>query len=159
MSDATVTTISVSREIAAPAEVVWGMISDVPRMGEWSPETTGCEWSGGVERAAVGAKFVGRNVNGAKKWNTACTVTDCEPGSVFAFDSKSVGLPIAGWAYRFEPTDQGCRVTETWTDKRGWLVKTVSPWVSGVQDRATHNEATMTESLKQLAAAAEATTH
>lgn len=159
MSDATVTTISVSREIAAAAEVVWGMISDVPRMGEWSPETTGCEWSGGVERAAVGAKFVGRNVNGAKKWNTACTVTDCEPGSVFAFDSKSVGLPIAGWAYRFEPTDQGCRVTETWTDKRGWLVKTVSPWVSGVQDRATHNEATMTESLKQLAAAAEATTH
>ena len=68
-------------------------------------------------------------------------------GRLMARDAKSVGLPIAGWAYRFEPTDQGCSVTETWTDKRGWLVKTVSPWVSGVQDRATHNEATMTESL------------
>ena len=33
--------VSVTTEIAAPAEQVWAMIADVTRMGEWSPENRG----------------------------------------------------------------------------------------------------------------------
>lgn len=33
--------VSVSREINAPAEHVYGMVSDLARMGEWSPENAG----------------------------------------------------------------------------------------------------------------------
>ncbi len=155
MSSTHATTISISRDIAAPANVVWQMISDVSRMGEWSPETTACKWLGGADGAAVGAKFKGHNENGRRQWNTACGVTDCEAGRVFAFETKAMGLKVARWEYHFEPNDGGCRVTECWVDQRGHMVKAISPRISGVEDRAAHNEATMRQSLDRLAAEAE----
>ena len=30
--------------VDAPPEVVYGVVSDVKRMGEWSPETIKCDW-------------------------------------------------------------------------------------------------------------------
>lgn len=57
-------TVSVSREIAAGPESVWMVLSDVPRMGEFSPENTGGSWIGGATGAAVGARFEGTNSNG-----------------------------------------------------------------------------------------------
>jgi uncharacterized protein YndB with AHSA1/START domain len=41
-----VSCVSSSVHIDVPAETVWGAISDVRRMGEWSPETTSCAWRG-----------------------------------------------------------------------------------------------------------------
>ncbi len=155
MSSTHATTISISRDIAAPANVVWQMISDVSRMGEWSPETTACKWLGGADGAAVGAKFKGHNENGRRQWDTTCVVTDCESGRVFAFETKAMGLKVARWEYHFEPNDGGCRVTECWVDQRGHMVKAISPRISGVEDRAAHNEATMRQSLDRLAAEAE----
>ncbi|MFY8159652.1 MAG: SRPBCC family protein, partial [Ilumatobacteraceae bacterium] len=49
------TPVSVSVEIKAPVEKVWAMITDLPRMGEWSPENKGGEWMKGATTAAVGA--------------------------------------------------------------------------------------------------------
>ncbi len=40
--------VSVTTEIAAPAEQVWAMIADVTRMGEWSPENQGATWLRGA---------------------------------------------------------------------------------------------------------------
>lgn len=148
--------ISVEREIGAPAEAVWAMVSDVTRMGEWSPETTGCAWTGGATGPAVGARFKGVNANGKRKWSTDCKVTECEPGEVFTFHVSAVGLGVADWSYRFEPTTSGCRVTETWTDRRGWLAKRLGGPISGVADRAEHNRAGMEKTLATLATAAEA---
>ena len=37
-------TITVTRDIAAPPDELWTMVSDVTRMGDWSPETTYAEW-------------------------------------------------------------------------------------------------------------------
>ncbi|HAS09465.1 MAG TPA: SRPBCC family protein, partial [Acidimicrobiaceae bacterium] len=51
--------VSVSREIAAPPQRVWELISDITRMGEWSPETTGGKWLKGATGPAVGARFRG----------------------------------------------------------------------------------------------------
>src|SRR5687767_3091570 len=36
-------TIDKSLEIAAPAEVVWEVITDLPRYGEWNPFVLACE--------------------------------------------------------------------------------------------------------------------
>jgi Polyketide cyclase / dehydrase and lipid transport len=36
-----------SIEIHASPEAVYDLISDLPRMGEWSPENIGGEWQGG----------------------------------------------------------------------------------------------------------------
>jgi uncharacterized protein YndB with AHSA1/START domain len=147
--------VQVSRDVAAPATTVWAMISDVTRMGEWSPETTGCAWQKGASGPAVGARFAGANRNGGKKWSTGCTVVDCTPGSRFAFEVAVGPMKIARWAYDITPTDNGCRVTETWTDQRGGLVKKLGKPLSGVADRASHNRAGMEQTLERLAAAAE----
>jgi uncharacterized protein YndB with AHSA1/START domain len=147
--------VSVQREIHAPADKVWAMISDVTRMGEWSPETTGGSWLKGATGPAVGAAFKGVNQNGKKKWSTVCKVVAAEPGKSFAFRVDVGPLKVAEWGYAIAPAGDGCTVTETWTDRRGGLVKLLGKPLSGVEDRAVHNRAGMEQTLERLAAAAE----
>jgi uncharacterized protein YndB with AHSA1/START domain len=147
--------VSVTREIAAPAEQVWAMVSDVTRMGEWSPENQGAVWLGGATSPQVGAKFRGTNRIGKRKWKSLGTVTDAEPGHRFAFRVSASGIKVADWNYEVEPTATGCRVTETWIEQRpGWF-KPLSQLVTGVSDRATTNRAGMEQTLERVAAAAE----
>jgi uncharacterized protein YndB with AHSA1/START domain len=148
--------VTVSRDIAAPAKVVWGMISDITRMGEWSPENTGGTWRKGATGPSVGATFSGDNRNGSKRWSTVCTVDACEPGRSFAFTVAAGPFKVARWAYTITPTSSGCSVDETWTDMRGALIKKLGKPFSGVSDRPTHNRAGMEVTLERLAAAAEA---
>jgi uncharacterized protein YndB with AHSA1/START domain len=150
--------VSVTEEIEAPVERVWAMVSDVTRMGEWSPENESAVWIGGASTLEPGAKFRGRNRNGKKKWDTVSTVVAVEPGRQFSFRVTGTGFKVAEWRYLLEPTATGCRITETWIDQRGALVKAMSKPVSGVGDRAAHNRATMERTLEQLKAAAESAT-
>ena len=147
--------VSVHRDIAAPPDRVWSMVSDVTRMGEWSPESESATWLGGAKGPHAGAKFRGVNRNGKRKWETEATVVEAEPGRLFAFRVTAAGFKVAEWRYTFEPTDSGCRVTETWIDQRGRIAKALGKPVSGVADRATHNRAGMEKTLDQLKAAAE----
>jgi hypothetical protein len=43
-----------SIEIAAPPEVVYDLLADITRMGEWSPECYRCVWLDGATAAQVG---------------------------------------------------------------------------------------------------------
>lgn len=148
--------VSVSQDIAAPADTVWAMVSDLPRMGEWSPENEGARWLAGSSGPSLGARFRGRNRNGSRRWTTAGRVVGCEPGRLFSFRITAVGLPISEWRYEFEPYGAGCRVSETWTDLRGPITKVLGKPVSGVAERTEHNRRTMTETLRRLKEAAEA---
>jgi uncharacterized protein YndB with AHSA1/START domain len=148
--------VQVERTIAAEPKAVWAMVSDVTRMGEWSPETTGCEWVGDATGPVVGARFKGRNQKGFRHWSTICTVAEAEPGASFVFDVKSGPLDVARWAYKFEATDGGCRVTETWTDRRKKIFELISRPIMGINDRPGHNRAGMETTLERLATAAEA---
>jgi ribosome-associated toxin RatA of RatAB toxin-antitoxin module len=148
--------VSVDRVIAASPDDLWARVANVEGMSELSPENTACTWRRGATGPAVGARFKGENQNGKKKWSTDATVTDVEPGRVFAFEVKAGPFKIARWEYRFEPVDNGCRVTEVWTDQRGWVGKTLGKPVSGVEDRASHNRSTMEATLERLATLAEA---
>ena len=47
----------VSIEIAASPEAVYALVSDITRMGEWSPECRECTWANGATGPAVGARF------------------------------------------------------------------------------------------------------
>ncbi len=150
-------TASVERNIDASPQQLWEMVSDITRMGEWSPETTGCAWVGGASGPDIGSKFKGENENGRFSWNTTCVVTECEPGERFVFESRApLGMRIARWEYRFEPAGEGCHAVECWTDLRNRLIKAVSPRISGVADRQAHNTESMRATLERLAAAAEA---
>jgi uncharacterized protein YndB with AHSA1/START domain len=148
--------IEVTRTVNAPADRVWALVSDVTRMGEWSPETTAAEWLGGATGPAPGAKFRGTNRNGNKQWKSVATVVDAVPGKVFAFRVKAMGLAISEWRYTISESSSGCSVTERWTDRRGAFLRMVSPKVTGVADRAEHNRRGMEQTLERLAAGAEA---
>lgn len=147
--------VSVQQQIAASPAALYEMVSDLPRMGEWSPENTGGRWSRGG-RAAVGATFRGTNRSGWRWWRTVVTVTAADPGRRFAFDVHWAAVPISTWEYTFADSDGGCLVTESWTDRRpGWM-RTVSNPVMGVSDRGEHNRANMEKTLQALKKAAEA---
>jgi uncharacterized protein YndB with AHSA1/START domain len=146
--------ISVSQTVEASPATVWAMVTDLTRMGEWSPEATGGTWVGDATGPAVGAKFNGNNKNGKKSWSTVSTVTTFEPERRFAFDAKAAGMKIARWTYEIEPTPTGCVVTETWTDQRNAILPLLGKIASGVSDRTEHNRAGMVTTLANLAAAA-----
>lgn len=154
MSDAT-RTLSRSTSVEAPPQRVWDLVTDLPRMGEFSPENVGGSWVGAAPGPALGAVFRGRNRRGAHRWSTRCTVTRCEPGRAFAFAVSSLGLPVAEWAYELEPTPEGCRLTETWTDRRGALVTAAGRLISGVGDRAGFTATSIEQTLARVKAQAE----
>jgi hypothetical protein len=147
--------VNVSREVNAAAEQVWAMISDLPRMGEWSPENEGGAWLEGADGPVAGAKFRGANRHGKRSWKTVATVVDAEPGRKLTFRTAVMSVPDSEWSYDIEPTDGGCRVSESWTDRRpGWF-KPLTSVVTGVGDRESHNRAGMEKTLERLGDAAE----
>lgn len=99
---------------ASPAEV-WALVSDVTRIGEFSPETFEAEWLDGATGPEVGAKFRGhvkRNQKGPVYWST-CRVAVCEPEREFTFDVMAGTKVVNTWGYRLVPTDDGgTEVTE-----------------------------------------------
>ena len=115
-----------SRDIAAPATKVWELVSDLPRMGEWSPENKGGKWVKGATGPALGSVFKGTNKNGIRRWSTTVTVIACEPGKLFEFAVTSGPLTVAKWRYEFEDTATGCRVTESWVDERNTWFKGIA---------------------------------
>ncbi len=102
-------------EMAHDPATVFAAVSDVTRMGEWSPECVGCRWTGGATGPAVGAHFEGDNqavVFGItlKRWTTDSEVTACSPGEVFEFVAEG----YTTWRYELSPTGTGTKVTESY---------------------------------------------
>jgi uncharacterized protein YndB with AHSA1/START domain len=149
--------VVVTRTVGAPADGVYALVSDVSRMGEWSPETASCRWVGGARSAEVGARFRGSNRRGPLLWTTTCSVTAAEPARRFAFTVTWAGVPISDWAYDLAPVAGGCTVTESWTDRRPGAMRLASVPVMGIADRAGHNRRGMEATLTALALAAQAT--
>lgn len=148
-------TIEITRDIAAPPEVVYAAISDVTRMGEWSEECHACEWHDGFDQAAVGATFDGHNRNGDHEWSSQGTVTEADPGRSFVFECSSSDFHYSTWGYRIEATDTGSRVTEWSEDLRPESVIEYSKQLTGIDDRTERNRQTMSGTLERLAAAVE----
>lgn len=148
--------ISVSRDIAAPPAAVFAALTDITRMGEWSPENHQCEWNEGFSEAAVGAAYTGHNRHGENEWTTEARITELVPNERFYFDCVAGDFVFAKWGYDIEAVGDGCRVTEHTQDLRPESVLEMSQQISGVADRASHNKAGMEATLERLANALEA---
>jgi hypothetical protein len=145
--------VAETRDIAAPAKTVWELVSDLPRMGEFSPENDGGKWVKGATGPAPGAIFSGTNKNGFRRWKTTATVVECEPGKVFEIAISLGPVAIANWRYEFKDIEGGCQVTESWGDHRKRWMRTMSRPM-GVHDGA-HASGEMAATLASLAQAVE----
>ncbi|HET7720981.1 MAG TPA: SRPBCC family protein [Acidimicrobiales bacterium] len=146
--------------VRADAGVVWSMVTDVTRMGEWSPETVRAEWIDGATGPAVGARFKGENRKGRTRWSTTCEVIESEPGRSFAFAVGKVAKPETVWRYRFEPVAEGVKVTESFelTKPLGFGSRLVTRLTTGVKDRPADMEEGVRATLAALKRVAEGET-
>jgi uncharacterized protein YndB with AHSA1/START domain len=105
-------TITIDR----PVSEVFAAVSDITRMGEWSPECVACRWAPGVDGPAVGAVFSGDNVATAgpvtlKRWTTSSEITGYEPDALFEFVAEGYST----WRYEFVAGDGSTTVTESFS--------------------------------------------
>ena len=144
--------------IAADADTVYHLITDLPTLASLAEEAVAMQWKKG-DAALPGAVFKGHNSSGSRHWTTTCTVTDAEPGRVFAFDVRHTVVPVAHWRYDIEPADGGCRVTERTWDRRPWWFRKPASMATGVSDRAAANAEHIRLTLQRLKAKAEGSQH
>lgn len=96
--------------VARSPQSVYDMVSDVTRIGEWSPVCKACWWDEG-DGPLVGAWFTGRNQLPERTWETRSQVVAADRGREFAF---VVGGAFVRWGYTFTSIDEGTQVTESW---------------------------------------------
>lgn len=147
---------SVTVQMAASPEIVWDVLSDITRIGEFSPETFDAQWLDGATGPVLGARFRGhvkRNGIGPVYW-TNCTVTSCEPARDFGFAVYTGQIQANTWRYQLRPRDGGTEVTEsfelppTWGSRFYWAI---AGW-----RRGRTNERGMRQTLERVKVVAEA---
>lgn len=111
---------SVSVEVACSPEAAWDLVTDIGRIGEFSPECIGARWMDGSSGPSVGARFEGTNRAFDETddteliWIRPCTVTAAEAPGRFSYTvgDRYDGTPASSWDIEIEPTPTGCRVTQ-----------------------------------------------
>jgi uncharacterized protein YndB with AHSA1/START domain len=99
---------SITTDIAAPAERVWQVMTDIDRWHEWTPSIRNIKRLGGVP-FALGTRVVIRQ----PKFPPALwKVTAIERGRSFTWVSWAPGLRVVG-RHSVEPTVGGSRATLT----------------------------------------------
>jgi len=146
-----------SIDIETTPEKAFSVIADLPAMGRLSPENDGGEWLNGATGPRVGAKFKGDNSRAADKWTTVANVKVYDPPKSFIFDVSWHRLPIARWEYNIETAPGGCRVTETWSDRRNALIRKQGDSDGFV--RAEFTKDSIRQTLEKLKAVCESSAH
>jgi hypothetical protein len=115
------TTDQVELDIDADANVLYRMVSDLPRIGEWSPECERVEWEGEVGEGwapVVGTTFIGYNAVGPGRrirYSRHGEVLAADPGAEFTFITDEGGKPSTAWRYTFTQIGDGrTRVAEAY---------------------------------------------
>jgi uncharacterized membrane protein len=116
---------SVSIQVDASPSVVYRLVADVERIGEWSPECRSAFWVD--DRRGVGAHFRGRNRSGANRWSRTCEVIVDEPEREFAWRTIPGGPATADstqWGFVLKPAGSGTLLTQ-----RMQIVKKPQAWL------------------------------
>lgn len=100
--------IESSIDIDATPAAVWDVVSDLKRMGEWSPQCKKMFVFGSAVKK--GTRTFNINRAGKLHWPTNAKVVDFDPGKKIAFriaENRTI------WSYELEPTATGTRLTES----------------------------------------------
>jgi uncharacterized protein YndB with AHSA1/START domain len=111
--------------VAARPELVWDLLADVTRVGEWSPECIRAAWLEEPGRPQPGARFTGHNqFPGGLEYEVTCVVTEADRPRAFAWvvldDSGDPARPSSSWRYWIDPLPGGgSRVRQRFTHGPG----------------------------------------
>ena len=134
---------------------VWAVVSDVPRVGEWSHECRAAVWSSGAGGPAVGARVRGRNRTGWLRWSRTCEIVAVdEPHEIVWRTVPSWLYPDSTeWGIQLRPSGRGTTITQTFRVVRApWLLdRLYARLIPAHQDRDARLEA----DLRRLGVAAE----
>lgn len=153
-------TQTVSRDIAASPEVVWELVSDITRIGDWSPECYRCEWDAG-QVPGLGATFTGYNRFGDKEWSNQSTIVEWAPLERVAWEVRLTGRAAekfgsgaaTRWGFTIERIETGTRLSQATDDMRSEELKAVgAKFLPEIPDRAQRNFETMEATLAAIAA-------
>ncbi|MFE9997469.1 SRPBCC family protein [Streptomyces avermitilis] len=97
---------------ATPA-AVYDLISDVSRIGTWSPSADEAAYDDGAG-PWTGAWFQGRNHQGDREWTTRSQIVDARPGDTFAFVVGALDDGIVEWRWTFRADGPGTVVQQSW---------------------------------------------
>ena len=140
--------------IEAPPEKIYTLVSDVARMGEWSPECYRCVWLDGGDGPEVGARFRGYSKSNWLRWSRLVEVRAADPGKEFAFTTLTdfINKDSTNWRYTFEPSNGGTLLTESYDVTRlpSIPIRIVSFLARRPHDMRPHMEATLAQ-LKSVA--------
>jgi len=146
----------VSEHMEADPATVWELVTDVTRIGEFSPETFEARWTRGSTGPGGGATFKGhvkRNGVGPTYWSL-CRVTVCEPQRQFEFSVGTDSTTVNNWGYRLEPEGSGTRVTEYYRLEPS--LPTRLYWLALGRLRGRTNERGMRQTLERMKRVVEA---
>lgn len=143
-----------SVDVAATPQQVWSVISDLKRMGEWSPQCVKMIVRGGVVQR--GTRTININRRGPLVWPTTAKVVRFEPNHEIGFrinENRSV------WSYAITPKDDGgVRLTER-REVTGPIPKVpavlVEKFFGGTSNFETELQAGMRDTLGKVKRAAE----
>lgn len=133
---------SVTVHMAAAPERIWELVSDITRIGRYSPETFEAEWLDGATGPAVGARFRGhvkRNGRGPIYWTT-CTVMTSVPGREFSFGVGASDHPLSVWRYHLRPAGDGTDVTESFELTRTAMLRLYWALLGWARGRTNRND-------------------
>lgn len=155
-------TAEASLVIDAPLEIVWALVSDVTRTGEWSVECRSAEWLDGASAPAKGARFRGRNQRNATRWSRVCEVLDVEAPHRLAWRTLPTRLlpDSTRWEFELAPEGAATRLTERMQVLQipGFYDRLFATMLPQHRDRTPELEADLERITAHLAAATDAAT-
>ena len=100
-------------DVQATPIQVWQVLTDVPRIGEWSHECRTAQWLDGADQAAVGTRFRGTNKARFARWSRPCTISVLDAARRFTYRTNGGIMGDATeWTFTLEPAGSGCRITQ-----------------------------------------------
>jgi hypothetical protein len=98
-------------DIAAPASVVWPIVTDISFGSNYSEEFVGARWADGHDSPALGAQFIGTNQHPAiGEWTVPCFVHRFADQAEFGWVTSDPDNPGAQWRFELSPTTDGTRL-------------------------------------------------
>lgn len=139
--------LELSIAVPVPIGRLWTMITDVPRIGSWSPECLGATWLDGADGAVRGARFAAENRYGTDDDHIILpaqgVVTEVVPERTFAWTMlDDDGADGSRWRYELAPIEGGTLVRHSFEH---------GPGLTGLREGAAADRAAVDRRLGTLA--------